>query len=307
MKSKPVRKYTQPKYPTRLEIAVRPALLQRHQPPAWRKWPELTGAAGLFLLADTARLPAADSSPKGSQALTQTNAVAIVAPIFEHGEGRGADGCIVMSPPVFLSEEAALQVIREEMATKGVQLRTNQTKVAGVTFGSLWKPGVGSQQEPFKADVADPKKKVFVEFLSERDARLWDWEREREERATRGTNSAFVVYSSVNSYDLPQTAAYFAKRVKQQATDKVYFGTFYDPIAGTWNFGHQAAAEPPAGQAKPTGHWEDVKFTNGSLTATWSGQGKPPGQRVDPIIESRRLLRLQVQDFLKWLQAQGAI
>jgi hypothetical protein len=24
-------------------------------------------------------------------------------------------------------------------------------------------------------------------------------------------------------------------------------------------------------------------------------------------VESRRLLRLQVQDFLKWLQAQGAI
>jgi len=28
---------------------------------------------------------------------------------------------------------------------------------------------------------------------------------------------------------------------------------------------------------------------------------------VDPKVESQRLLRLQVQDFLKWLQAQGAI
>jgi hypothetical protein len=71
--------------------------------------------------------------------------VAIVAPIFERGEGRGADGCMVMSPPVFLSEEAALQVIREEMAVKGVQLRTNQTTLAGVTVRALWKPGVGTQ------------------------------------------------------------------------------------------------------------------------------------------------------------------
>jgi hypothetical protein len=132
MKSKPVRKYADPKYPTRLEIASRPALLHRHQPPAWRKWPELTGAAGLFLLADTARLSAADSSPKGGPNPTQTNAVAIVAPIFVHGEGRGATGCIVMAPPVFLSEEEALQVIREEMATRGVQLGTNQTTLAGV-------------------------------------------------------------------------------------------------------------------------------------------------------------------------------
>ena len=40
---------------------MRPGLLQKHQPPAWRNWPELTGAVGLFLLADTARLAAAES------------------------------------------------------------------------------------------------------------------------------------------------------------------------------------------------------------------------------------------------------
>ena len=51
MKSKPIRRYPSPKYPTRLEVAARPGLLQRHQPPAWRNWPELTGAVGLFLLA----------------------------------------------------------------------------------------------------------------------------------------------------------------------------------------------------------------------------------------------------------------
>jgi hypothetical protein len=82
MKPKPVRKYAQPRYPTRLEIAARPALLHRHQPPAWRKWPELTGAAGLFLLADAARLSAADTSPKGGPNPAQTNAVAIVLPIY---------------------------------------------------------------------------------------------------------------------------------------------------------------------------------------------------------------------------------
>jgi hypothetical protein len=269
MKPKPVRKYAPPKYPTHLEIAARPALLHRHQPPAWRRWPELSGAACLFLLADAARLPAADGPPNGSQNAAQAQSLAVVAPIFQHGEGRGATGCIVMSPPVFLSEEAALQVIREEMAAKGVQLRTNQTTLAGVTVESRWKPGVGTQQQPFKADAADPKKKVFVEFLSGPDARRWDWERDKEAAAAQATNSPSTAYipvlSTVDSYDLPQTAAYVVKRVKQQATHKVYFGTFYDPIAGTWN------------------------------------------SRIDVRAESRRLLRLQVQDFLKWLQAQGAI
>jgi hypothetical protein len=292
MKPKSVRKYASPKYPTRPEVAARPDLLLRHQPPAWRKWPELTGAVGLFLLADPARLPAADGSTKDSQASAQSKAVAIVAPVFQHGEGRGATGCIVMAPPVFLSEEEAMQVIREEMVAKGVQPGTNQTTVAGITVERfVWSvpptpPGATNgtkpasptfeiKKEPFKADAADPKKKVFVEFLSERDALRWDSERQKEE-------GKFSV-STVQDYDLPKTAAYVAERVKRQATDKVYFGTFYDPIAGTLDFSKQRAERTTPGRDEVLGAMENAK------------------------VESRRLLRLQVQDFLKWLQAQGAI
>ena len=315
MKSKPVRKYAQPKYPTRLEIAARPALLHRHQPPAWRKWPELTGAAGLFLLADTARLSAADSSPKGGPNPTQTKAVAVVAPIFVHGEGRGATGCIVMSPPVFLSEEEALLVIREEMGTIGVHLRTNQKALAGVTVerGVLSAPANPSgvtkgtpparptfqiKQEPFKTDAADPKKKVFIEFLGERDADRWDRERQKEEGKFYG--------STVRSYDLPRTAAYVAERVKRQATDKLYFGAFYDPLARP-GFSRAPTAKASPGEAKSAGAPVNVRAEylghgRTDLTLLWSG-----GPLIDAKAESRRLLRLQVQDFLKWLQAQGAI
>jgi hypothetical protein len=317
MRSNPVRKYGNPKYPTRLEVAARPALLRRHQPPAWCKWPELTGAAGLFLLADAARLSAADSSPKGSQNPAPTNAVAIVAPIFQHGEGRGATGCMVMSPPVFLSEEEALQVIREEMATQGVQLGTNQTTLAGITVERFhWLapatptgttngpksagPKFEIKKEAFNADAAAPNKRLFVEFLGERDGREWDWERQKEE----GNQSI----STVHSYDLPKTADYFAQRVKRQATDKFYLGTFYDPLAGTVDVRKQAAELLAAGAARSSNKVVDAKVEslgNGRTTMTLS---LPADARLlDPRAESRRLLRLQVQDFLKWLQAQGAI
>jgi hypothetical protein len=292
MKSRPVRKYAQPKYPTRLEIAARPALLHRHQPPAWRKWPELTGAAGLFLLADATRLLAADNPPKLGQTPTEATATAIIAPIFQHGEGRGATGCIVMSPPVFLSEEEALQVIREEMASKGVKLGTNQTTLAGTTVERVvssvpvastgatkgTKPAVRSvesKQEPPKADAGDPKKKVFIEFVGASDARHWDWERSRE--------AGKWIISSVQSYDLPKTANYVVERVKQQTTDKLYSGVFYDPMAGILDFSKLQAKKPSPGKLDFEAAMADAK------------------------VESRRLLRLQVQDFLKWLQAQGAI
>ena len=279
MKSKPVGNYASPKYPTRLEIAACPGLLQRHQPPAWLQWPELTGAVGLFLLADATRLAAADNPPADGQAPAQAVAVAIVAPLFEHGDGRGSTGCIVMSPPVFLSEEEALKVIREEMAAKGVQLAANPTPLAGVTVQSRWKPGVDMEQEPFKADAADPNKQVVVEFLGQQDAGRWDCERDRE----KGKRTL----STAGSYDLPKTAAYLAARVKKQATKKLYFGTFYDPLAGTLDYHKLEAEKPEPGQKT---------FAESYAEAVEAAK-----------VESRRLLRLQVQDFLKWLKAQGVI
>jgi hypothetical protein len=294
MKPKPVRKYAQPKYPTRLEIAARPDLLRRHQPPAWRKWPELTGAAGLLLLADAARIWAADGTPKRGQSLAQSNAVAVVAPIFEHGKGRGATGCIVMAPPVFLSEEEALQVIREEMAARGVPLGTNQTTLPGViVHRQVWstpqalkegtnqpaRPKNEIRSEPLKTDAADPQRKVFIEFVGERDAPFWDLQR--------------LIYDGKRDirpgedYDLPQTAHYVADRVKRDATTKVYFGTFYDPIAKSLDI-----------RERPLGSLAEMASP---------GTTPPPGPWADAKAESRRLLRLQVQDFIKWLQAQGVI
>ena len=67
----------------------------------------LAGAASLALL-DLGR---------GQLRIRGTEGGAIaVAPIFEHGEGRLATGCIVITPPVFLSEEEGMQILREEFA-----------------------------------------------------------------------------------------------------------------------------------------------------------------------------------------------
>jgi hypothetical protein len=301
MKPKPVRKYAHPKYPSRLEIAARPALLHRHQPPAWRKWPELTGAAGLFLLADTARLSAVDNSPKGGPNPGQTNAAAIVAPIFQHGEGRGATGCIVMSPPVFLSEEEALLVIREELGKSRVNASLTNFVVPGVkikpTHGEFFlKAGktqyVPPSEKPLIASAADPNQKVAVEFVSERNC------------YQLGAPSS---HSTVQSYDLKAVAASVTAEVQKQGAAKLYFGAFYDPLAGTLDVRKRAAELLAAGAAKSSNTVVDAKaeyLGHGRTALTLS---QPGAAFADPRVESRRLLRLQVQDFLKWLQAQGAI
>jgi hypothetical protein len=106
-------------YPTRLEVLEDPELLTWHLPAAWRHLPAMSGAIGFFLGVNLTVNPAEE---KAGAAKPTANTAAVVAPIFEHGEGRGATGCVVTSPPVFLSEEEALQVIREELAKRGVAL-----------------------------------------------------------------------------------------------------------------------------------------------------------------------------------------
>jgi hypothetical protein len=200
----------------------------------------------------------------------------LVAPIFQHGEGRGATGCIVVAPPVFLSEEEALQVIREELATHGVMLgpgeyahgralETGKFELSGVTVGWMG-------QEPFKADAADRQKRVAIEFISQRECEDLNQAQKRE-----NSKDGVLTISSVHQYDFLKTSRYLAEKVKNTGRTPVHFGTFYDPLSGRMDY----------------------------RSVTNSASLLDAEARI--VTESKRLLRLQVQDFVKWLQGQGAL
>jgi hypothetical protein len=269
MKTKPVKRYREPRYPAKLQVLSHPALLRQNLPPAWRTVPEMAGAMALCLAANTATCNA-QGAPGGS-----TNAaVAIVAPVFEHGEGRGATGCIVVSPPAFLSEEEAWQVIEMELSRHGVNASEKKFEVRGVMIPVLrerWKRQDKKAKTmvaepigwsaPFRADRVDSKKQIVVEFVS------------KEEYHVLGGP---LRSSSVQHYEFKEVARSLAEQVKAQAKDKIYLGVLYDPAL-------HSDYEPG----------RTVADMEQACTAT--------------VAESKRLLRLQVQDFVKWLQAQGAI
>ena len=288
---KPVRRYPRPTYPTRLEVASKPGLLQKHQPPNWRRWPEIGSALGLFLAADAARVAEAADAPLSGG--NEKQAVAIVAPVFEHGAGRGATGCIVMNPPVFLSEEQALQVIREEMAKARIELEPAGKAISGVRSSN---PYGESNVAGFKPDLLDSRAKVAVEFISEQEHGAWEQTETRKEdpNAPGGT-------STVTIYDFPARARFVSRRVQNQATDQVRFAAFYDPLADrealakiSENYGATVRALPVEDEQ---GHEQAYSRYASDLQAA--------KDRV--VAESKRLLRLQVRDFLDWLKAQGAI
>ena len=200
MDARPVRRYRIPRYPTKLRVLAEPGLLARHVPPAWRKCAEVAGAAALLALGGPL---GCDSGPP-----------AVVAPLFEHGDGRGSTGCVVVSPPVFLSEEEALQVIQEELAPSRIVLSKAGTRQSDL-------------------DGVDPTRKIAVEFVSNADydefgrRRPWPWE---------GT-------SSVRGHDPKKFAASLPGWLKSKASG-MHLGVFYDPVA-KWNA--RAVKEPPDG------------------------------------------------------------
>ena len=263
MEPKPVERIGCPGYPTRRQI--------------------LEGAVVFFLPAVLGRHALAGGDAPGS-AVPASKVGTVVAPIFEHGKGRGATGCVVVAPPVFLSEEEGMQILREELAKHGVKLGASVTlkDVAVPTrsehFRVVEEPDgkrrfeeeiVEDKQnaKPLTLDGADPAKRVGVEFVSRADY-----------FELGGTRSR----STVQSYDLKGVAELLAKRVKDEGKERLYVGLFYDPVA--------------------TVEREELRRETGEDWET--ARRRSESRRRD---EAKKLLRQQAEDFAGWLKEQKVL
>ena len=243
----PLPNYKSPSYPTKEEIMQNPALL-RKIPRRWASNPLVLTALGLVLSAGlTACGTTSDSilpdsaSPAASDALGASNspssgnsiasaedstgnstessandAESLDIPIFAHGTGRGSYGCESVAPPVFLSEEEAMQVIEEECAAQGIDL-SGQKTISGTFPATSTLPEAISDSDSDKTytgelelDGYSEDLGIGVEFVSTDD--IIDWQTDTGMHAT------------VDEYNLKGTAQRLA-----DCTDNV--AVFYDPTA----------------------------------------------------------------------------
>ena len=154
-----------------------------------------------------------------------------VAPIFERGEGRGATGCIVVSPPVFLSEEEGVQILREELAKHGIHLKAGGTlkgvRIAARMEEHEWVDKGNGEKEieesivelpdkvkPLRLDGLDPDRRIAVKFVSCKG--YFDL-------------GGPISSSTVQGYEFKDVAKQVAAVVTQQAQDSVFLGVFYEP------------------------------------------------------------------------------
>lgn len=295
METKPVRRQATPRYPTRLEVLADGTLLEKHMPAAWKNCAEMAGAVAILLSVNGCLAQAQKPEPG------ENTTAAVVAPIFVHGEGRGATGCVVVNAPVFLSEQDAMQVIREELQKSGIALTEQNVKLSDVSISSqqeIWGEKNGEldintqptgETKPLVLQALDPKKRVGVEIVHARDY-----------EDLGGGRSG----STVQGYDFKRVAEEVRKRVASKGRN-LYFGTFYDPMAA---LGRER--EDPVFSKKISALYSEYeKATDQAAKQKKEAEIDALYQaRLDPLKnESRRLLRMQVKDFIDWLKGQGVI
>jgi len=189
MKKVPVRSYRLPRYPIREVFILQPRLLNNYVPLSWKGKKLVAGALLSFVLGGSGRAQAdapqgkADqqqvkdqpSAKEATQKESQQKKAVAVAPLFIHGEGRGATGCVVVSPPVFLSEEEARQIIVQEMKKADITFDRKDVPAEGVTlekkrityerFDQKGKEEV-IDQTPVVLDAYSTKSNIGFDFVS---------------------------------------------------------------------------------------------------------------------------------------------
>ena len=246
----PVSHYKEAAYPTKEQVMAHPELLRRI-PRRWAGNPLVLTALGLVLSAgltacgtvQSSDMPsspsprsseetgtsdflasdlshptvasAADSAEPSDEA-SPNAPEALDIPIFAHGTGRGSYGCESVAPPVFLSEEEAMQVIAEECAAQGIDISGEKT-ISGTFPATSTLPEAISGGESDKTytgeltlDGYSEDFGIGVEFVSTDD--ILDWQADTGMAAT------------VEQYNLKGTAQRLA-----DCTDNV--AVFYDPTA----------------------------------------------------------------------------
>ncbi len=230
-----------------------------------------------------------EATPGPSNASPST---AVVAPIFDHGEGQSESH----GDYAFLSEEEALMILKHELSQHGIKLvpggalkgvdiapRHQEQLIDDTGQVPLGKPRVvkdNNSSKPLQMTGMDKTRYVAVKFVSrknyERLGGYFDSQCIFKDRHGRMRGAGG---SSYYAKDYKEVAQYISREVARNAQHRWYVGIFYEPVTHV-----DTAAEPPELDQESSPEWQEAY----SRAAA----------------KSKRLLRKQVQEFVKWLDEQ---
>jgi hypothetical protein len=248
MKIKSVQNYRKPKMPKIEEAIINPDLLAKHIPANWLKKDIVASTLTAFLLfgnAVTAEDFTQEAAIKPAQIIgsiyessiqnniaqqnSSENVKALVSPVFLYGNGRGAFGCIVVSPPSFLTESEARSIIEMELLKYDLSFDQNDyiidsividTRRSHYEFDERVSGETKEDEEKIisvklEVDGFDSKNNFAYIYLSESDSNKYGF---------------INCLGSIMTYDLQKQAVIIRDAVAKEET--INFVVFYDPMVG---------------------------------------------------------------------------
>ncbi|MFL0247678.1 hypothetical protein [Candidatus Clostridium stratigraminis] len=221
MKITPVKKYNSPNYPTRRDALENPDILKL-LPNRWKNNIYASTALSTLLMIT---LSACGNKETAASVKGSLEKKSLVAPVFEHGSGRGSFGCDSVAPPSFISEEEAFQVVEEEAKNYSISFENSGKEIRNVKLPvtSLYpdpqttdrKEIISSNVGNLRLDGFDKDKKIGFEFVSQTDYRGW--------QKKRG------MFSTVETYDFLSAAKVLRDGINENHGD-TSVGVFYNPM-----------------------------------------------------------------------------
>ncbi len=227
MKIRPLKKYSQPLYPKDTDFTEN-----------LKSYPILSKKA--IIVAITTMLfgcksverdrPATDKVEhiiyeKRNPEVSQESLGQVCAPLFEHGEGRGATGCVVTASPVFVSEEDAQNIIIETFKKYGIEFDQKNRKEKGLNAEVIDDyPDLNTTAErafpemkPIIIDLFSTKNKLGIIFVSREDLDYF-----------KKVRKNIIIRSSSESFDTKGMAESIISSIYYKG--KNTYGVFYDPL-----------------------------------------------------------------------------
>ena len=224
----PVKNYKTPAYPTIERYVYNPQEFLRHAPHSWLGNAAVMTALLAFTAGSTNCVygqiikPDTEQTDKKPNESDQTQQeeqqlTSFVAPVFIHGEGISTFGCVMVMPPVIISEQDAMEIIKNEFAKHNIKLETKTDKSIDVQVKEYdyKEKEVVVKTKKMQFDGFNPDLNFVVEFVSDRDAMYADNEAGH--------------FSSVYSNNLKSIAEKLQKQIKEDG--KLNAVVFYDPVA----------------------------------------------------------------------------
>lgn len=230
MKIKPVKRSPKPEYPTEYYFINHPELLSNYLPKRWGQNKFVSSALSVFIIAGLNNCDKDRTKQKAeiswfsnffnNLSKEQPSKKMAIAPIFVHGDGNGAIGCVAISPPVFISEDEALKIIMDEFQKEKLSIDTANCPNINFKADAIANDCLEENQKIPKAKISlsidgvEKTHNFLVEYISAQDYSKYQ------------TDDGCV--SSAQSINTKKAAELFRDELIKQNTRNAVI--FYDPM-----------------------------------------------------------------------------